>query len=94
MLWDYCRFTIVSPGLFSDALHLHTSGNKRFRSLPALQGLGHREQEEGAVRAPSTVMMLHQTVQGFSWTLEQRLGTLTVGENSAGVQQLLIEVAK
>lgn len=59
MLWDYCKFTIASPGLFSDALHLHTSANKRFLYLPALLSLGHRG-EEGWVqeKQPSTLMML------------------------------------
>lgn len=66
MLWDGCKFTTVSPGLLSDALHLHISASKRFLALPAVQGLGHRE-EEGWVQEeqPSTLMMLQPGCRGW-----------------------------
>lgn len=72
MLWDCCKFTIVSPGLLSDALHLLTSAKKRF-----LQGLGHRE-EEGwdQEEQPSTLVMLQPDCPGLPWELSQRHQTL------------------
>lgn len=64
------------PWFIYDALHLLTSAQKRFLSLPALQGLGHSE-EEGWVQEeqPSTLMVLQPDCPGVHWDTGPEAGS-------------------